>query len=305
MAAWYSLQPGGVLGAIPVLGALALGAQRMLPMIQVIYQGWAQYSIYKGSLQDLIALLDVPSERITGVLPANVEPFERSIQLDDVTFRYNPGGAAALAQVNLTIAKGERVGFIGKTGSGKSTLVDVIMGLLPPTEGNLCVDGRPMNPDAIGNWKAQIAHVPQAIFLSDDSIAANIAFGVPEAEQDEQRVREAADRAGLGDFLDSLPRGLETSVGERGIRLSGGQRQRIGIARALYKRATVLVLDEATSALDNETEASVMESVARLGPDLTVILIAHRLSTVSGCDRIYRLDGGRIVAEGSVAAVIG
>jgi ATP-binding cassette subfamily B protein len=303
MAAWFSVQPGGVLGAIPVLGALALGAQRMLPMIQMIYQGWAQYSLYKGNLGDLVELLDAPIERIKPVLPSDVRRFETSIELRDVTFRY-ADTSNALTDLNLTIAKGERVGFIGKTGSGKSTLVDIVMGLLPPTSGALLVDGTVIDHDQIGNWKAQIAHVPQAIFLSDDSMAANIAFGVPPGERDEHRIRRAAEQAGLAEFVDALPRGLATSVGERGVRLSGGQRQRIGIARALYKRATVLVLDEATSALDDDTEAEVMSAVERLGADLTVIIIAHRLSTVAGCGRIYRLQAGRIIEQGSYADVV-
>ena len=219
---------------------------------------------------------------------------------------FSYGGACnVLSNINLTIAKGERVGFIGNTGSGKSTLVDVIMGLLPPTDGDLVIDGEVVSYEQIGNWKAQIAHVPQAIFLSDDSIAANIAFGVPDAKQDPQRVRSAAYEAGLSEFVVDLPDGLATNVGERGIRLSGGQRQRIGIARALYKRATVLVLDGATSALDDETEAGVMRSVARLDKDLTVILVSHRLSTLANCDRVYKLTGGRIVDQGSFVEVTG
>ena len=304
LAAWFSLQPGGVIGAIPVLGALALGAQRMLPMIQLIYIGWANYSVYSGTLFDIIALLDAPVERMESMPHDQVQPFRDSIAFEDVRFSYN-AGRDVLSDIVLAIRKGERIGFIGKTGSGKSTLVDVLMGLLPPSAGRLLVDGQPITPANIANWKAQIAHVPQVIFLADDSIAANIAFGHPRESVDLARVERAAREAGLGEFLDQLPEGMETTVGERGIRLSGGQRQRIGIARALYKHATVLVLDEATSALDDETEAAVMSAVAGLDQQLTIIIIAHRLSTVASCDRIYRLSAGRIVDQGSYVKVTG
>lgn len=304
MAAWFSLQPGGVLGALPVLGALALGAQRMLPMVQMVYQGYAQYSMYAGNVTDVIALLDAPIEEIEPIPFDQVKRFDRDITLAKVGFHYG-NGPEALSDVDLVIPKGARVGFVGKTGSGKSTLVDVIMGLLPPTRGGLLIDGEAMDYASMANWRAQIAHVPQAIFLIDDSIAANIAFGVDLEDVDFGRVSRAAEHAGLSEFIDSLEHGLSTGVGERGIRLSGGQRQRIGIARALYKRASVLVLDEATSALDDETESAVMESIERLDKNLTVILIAHRLSTVARCDRIYRLRAGRIVARGSYGEVVG
>ncbi len=304
IAAWFSLQPGGVLAAIPVLGALALGAQRLLPMVQSVYLGWSSYSVHTGSLADVVALLETPietTERPHDGVP--VRPFASAVELRGVAFHYSPE-RAALTGVDLRIARGERVGIIGKTGSGKSTLVDIIMGLLPPTRGTLMVDGEVIDDANRANWKAQIAHVPQAIFLTDDSIAANIAFGCDEAGVDQTRVAEAASKAGLDDLLATLPLGLQTGVGERGVRLSGGQRQRIGIARALYKQASVLVLDEATSALDDETEAAVMDSVDRLDGGLTIILIAHRLSTVARCDRIYRLAEGRIAEQGSFEQVV-
>jgi ATP-binding cassette subfamily B protein len=172
------------------------------------------------------------------------------------------------------------------------------MGLLRPVEGEIRIDGERLDDCTLANWQAQIAHVPQVIFLTDDTITANIAFGEPE-HTDTARVRDAAARAGILQFVDQLPRGFDTEVGERGIRLSGGQRQRIGIARALYKDATVLILDEATSALDNETEAAVMQSVARLDRSLTLVMIAHRLTSLSDCDRVYRLDSGRIAGVSS------
>jgi ATP-binding cassette, subfamily B, bacterial PglK len=303
LSIYFSTQPGGVLAAIPVLGALALGAQRLLPLLQNAYLSWASYSIHTQNLRDVLELAHMPQRPALGRrFDEPVTPFSRSIELRDVTFSYD-GQARALVDLNMTINKGERIGLIGKTGSGKTTLVDLLMGLLRPTEGEMLVDDVAVNDVTIGAWQAQIAHVPQSIFLSDDSIAANIAFG-SDGDLDLERVWQAAERADIKEFIEQLPEGMNTRVGERGVRLSGGQRQRIGISRALYKKATVLVLDEATSALDEKTEASVMASVAGLGRDLTIILIAHRLSTIAGCDTIYRLENGRIIQKGNYAQVV-
>jgi ATP-binding cassette subfamily B protein len=304
LSIYFSWQPGGILAALPVLGALALGAQRLLPLLQAMYLGWASYSIHAHNLHDVVALLRVSADGARPVIASEaVEPFKTSIELRGLSFGYGDG-RLALDSIDLFIGKGERVGLIGKTGSGKSTLVDVLMGLLQPTSGELLIDGVAIGRDTIGQWQAQIAHVPQSIFLSDDSIAANIAFGMQDSI-DMARVWEAAERADIRSFIEQLPDGMDTKIGERGIRLSGGQRQRLGIARALYRNATVLILDEATSALDDSTEAAVMESVTGLGRDLTMVLIAHRLSTVAGCDTIYRMDGGRIIQKGSYEHVVG
>jgi ATP-binding cassette subfamily B protein len=211
--------------------------------------------------------------------------------------------------VDLEIRRGERIGLIGSTGSGKSTLVDLIMGLLEPTAGRILVDGvnlyDPLQPERLAAWRAAIAHVPQSIYLADSSIAENIAFGIPKELINHEHVRQAAQQAQIAGFIDGSPQGYATFVGERGIRLSGGQRQRIGIARALYKRAKLLVLDEATAALDNATEQAVMEAVKGLSRDLTIVMIAHRLSTVSSCDRVIRLQQGCIEAEGPPRLLIG
>ncbi len=302
LAVYYTYRPGGVIGAIPILGALVLGAQRLLPLLQAINVAWVQYASTSGLLTDIIALLDAPA---LAALPRpadeKVSPFQNEIELRGVGFDYN-SEVRALIDVDLVIPKGARVGFIGKTGSGKSTLLDLIMGLLEPTAGALLVDGVRLDDVAMQNWQAQIAHVPQAIFLADASIAANIAFGA--ADIDIERVRDAARRANIDTFIDTLADGYQTKVGERGVRLSGGQRQRIGIARALYKRATVLVLDEATSALDDETETAVMDGIERLDRTLTVLLIAHRLTTVRMCDNVVRLNEGRIVQVGSYAQIV-
>lgn len=294
-----SRQVGGVASALPVLGALALGAQRLLPALQQIYSAWANIAGSQASLAGTIELLDQP-------LPADVlQPasapllFQDNIHFNGVYFRYTSDGPWVLDGLNLMIPKGARVGFVGSTGSGKSTTLDLLMGLLIPTEGELLVDGQPIRGNRIRAWQRTIAHVPQSIFLADTTLAENIAFGVPLDAIDMSRVQQAARQAQIADFIESRPDGYHAFVGERGIRLSGGQRQRIGIARALYKQATVLVFDEATSALDNVTEQSVMDAIEGLNRDLTIMLIAHRLTTVRRCDSIVELEHGRVVAQGT------
>jgi len=288
-------RPGGLVEAIPILGVLALGAQRLLPMIQLIYSGWASSMGSQQLLFDVVALLRRPNpdEATNGNVRAL--PFENGIRLEDLRFAYAEGLPPAIEGVSLTIPKGSRVGIAGKTGSGKSTLVDLVLGLLQPTAGKIRVDGLVLDKENLAAWQKNIAHVPQAIFLADASIAENIAFGVRLEEIDRERVRSAAEQAELSEVIERMPRGFETHVGERGVQLSGGQRQRIGIARALYKQATVLVFDEATSALDSETESAVMAAIDGLDRDLTILIIAHRLSTLTGCDMVIRLESGRMV----------
>jgi ABC-type multidrug transport system fused ATPase/permease subunit len=191
------------------------------------------------------------------------------------------------------------VAFVGSTGGGKSTTIDLLMGLLTPTEGSILVDGEPLNHDNLRAWQRSIAHVPQSVFLADTTIAENIALGVPRDAIDMDRVRESARRAMISEFIEASPEGYRTPVGERGVRLSGGQRQRIGIARALYKQASVLVFDEATNALDSVTEGSVVDNIRALDPELTVVFVAHRLTTVQHCSTIIQIEGGQIVAQGS------
>ena len=285
-------QPGGIVAAIPVLGALALGAQRLLPLIQTAWHGWSQVSGNLQLLRDVSALLETPPEPDRP--PAEPLAFADAIVFDSVSFGYE-GGGFALSDVSLRIGRGERIGIAGTTGSGKSTLLDLLMGLLDPAEGEIRVDGKPLDEALRPHWQAAIAHVPQAIYLADDSIAANIAFAAP-GPIDRNRVEAAARVACLTEFVAGLPEGYDTRVGERGIRLSGGQRQRIGLARALYKGASVLVLDEATSALDDATEAAVLASLAAL-PGLTVLMVAHRRSTIEACGRVLRLEEGRLVAD--------
>jgi ABC-type multidrug transport system fused ATPase/permease subunit len=286
LAYWLVTRRGGLVTALPTLGTLALGAQRILPAVQQCYSSLAQVRTQANDLAAVVALLEQPcagAEDHPEVVPA---PFRESITLNEASFRYAPNQPWVFRDVDLTIRKGERVAIVGPTGSGKSTLVDVLMGLLPPTDGRLLIDGTTVSPEA---WQSNIAHVPQAIFLADTSIAANIALGLPPDQIDDARLRSAAAQAQIAEFIESLPDGYRTAVGERGVRLSGGQRQRIGIARALYRQAPVLVLDEATSALDDATEEAVMHTLDKLSRELTIILIAHRLTTTEYCDRVIHV----------------
>lgn len=298
-------RPGGIATALPVLGALALGAQRLLPALQQSYGAWVTIVSCQASLAETLALLDQPLPAdATQPAPAPMA-FHRHIRFDDVRFRYSEDGPWVLKGLTLTIPKGSRVGFVGATGSGKSTALDILMGLLPPTAGALRVDDQAVTGLQLRAWQRTIAHVPQSIYLADTTLAENIAFGIPRAEIDMNRVRQAARQAQIAEFIESRPEGYEALIGERGVRLSGGQRQRIGIARALYKQASVLVFDEATSALDNATEQSVMEAIDGLARDLTVLLIAHRLSTVRRCDIIVELKDGLVAAIGSYDELMG
>lgn len=299
LAYGLSLKVGGIASALPVLGALALGAQRMLPALQGMYSTWASIAGQHASLADIIELLDQPlPEELLRPVPATL-PFDSTIRFNSVRFRYTSGEAWILAGLNLEIPKGSKVGFVGSTGSGKSTTLDLLMGLLMPTEGEILVDDQPINHSRSREWQQRIAHVPQNIYLADNTLAENIAFGVPPNTIDLDRVRHAARQAQISDFIESMPKGYYAHVGERGVRLSGGQRQRIGIARALYKQADVLILDEATSALDNATEQSVMDAIEGLSSGLTLMLIAHRLTTVRLCDTIVELEKGKVVAQGT------
>ena len=296
--------PGGAV--IPLLGALALGAQRLLPALQQVYSGWAALKGCNASLVAVLEMLNQPlPPQVTLAAPLNLR---QSIRLEAVHFRYGPEQPEVLRGLDLEIRRGERIGLIGSTGSGKSTTVDLMMGLLDPTVGRLLVDGLdlhdPAHPERLVAWRAAIAHVPQSIYLADSSIAENIAFGVPRQQIDLARVKRAAEQAQIAGFIEASPEDYQSFVGERGIRLSGGQRQRIGIARALYKQARVLVFDEATSALDTDTEEAVMAVVEGLSQELTIILIAHRLSTVQRCDRVVRLDMGVVMASGPPSLIL-
>jgi ATP-binding cassette, subfamily B, bacterial PglK len=307
LALAISGREGGLAQALPILGAVALGAQRLLPLIQQLYATWTHLAGQRSvttQVLDLLALpVDDPASQSRPVKPLELR---RGIAFKQVSFAYPGRHHRAVEDIHLSIERGSRVALVGPTGSGKSTLADLLMGLLEPTEGAIAIDGVPLTRETRRAWQRSIAHVPQAIFLADASIARNIAFGVPAADIDMERVARAAASAQLDEFIASLPNGYETSVGERGVRLSGGQRQRLGIARAIYKDAEVLVLDEATSALDHDTEMAVIEALDRLGGEnRTVVIIAHRRSTVEHCDLVARLENGRLVEFGTFSDIFG
>jgi ATP-binding cassette subfamily B protein len=303
-----ALSGQGIERQLPLLGTLALGAYRLLQPMQQCFTSLGTLQANQESLRRLQPFLPLD----IGAQPA--QPPEMVVardlpqphgvpllQLQSISFRYGADSPWVLRDLDLSLATGERLAFVGSTGSGKSTCSDLLLGLLQPSQGQVRVMGGDLHatPGLVAAWQARVAHVPQQIYLSDASFAANIAFGVPADQIDQQRVRRAAEQARIAEVIAASPQGYATLVGERGVRLSGGQRQRIGIARALYKQAQLLVLDEATSALDNRTEAEVMQAIDALDRQLTVIMIAHRLSTVRNCDRIVLFEQGRISAIGS------
>lgn len=294
----YALASRGLLSdSLPGLGVLALGLQRLLPTMQQAYAAWACIQGAGQATASILDLLDIqPRSEDTDALPMT---FNHAIELDDIRFSYGGDTRSILNGIGFSIPKGSRLGIIGRTGSGKSTLLDITMGLLQPTSGVFLVDGVPIDFARPGGWHKLVAHVPQSIFVADASIGENIALGVDRSLIDMDKVRWCADRAQLGELIDQLPRGLDTVVGERGAWLSGGQRQRIGIARALYRSAKVLVLDEATSALDEATERAVMQSIEELGDDVTIIMVAHKMASLSSCSQIIELRDGVISRIGT------
>lgn len=297
----HLLATRGELGyVLPILGAYALAGYRLLPALQNVYRGMVTVRFGVGALESLVDDLGRASQpaRKTGV-PAPLE-FRHSIRLDTVSFSYPGAEKPAIPGLSLEIPVNTTVGFVGHTGAGKSTVVDIVLGLLKPTTGDVYIDGNRLDDSTVGAWQKIVGYVPQAIYLSDESIAANIAFGVPPEQVDHAAVERAARAAQLHDFIEELPEGYATPIGERGVRLSGGQRQRIGIARALYSDPRVLVLDEGTSALDNVTEAAVMDAVKALSHRKTIILIAHRLSTLRDCDQIFVLEAGQLKGRGTL-----
>lgn len=287
---------------LPVLGLFAAAAFRLLPAVNRVINNLQIINLSRPILEDLYNDLALP--QLESRSRTDHEDFSRKIEVHDVSFTYESAPAAALENVSLYVCRGEAVGLVGPSGSGKSTLVDVVLGLLAPQSGQVLVDNVDIQEN-LRAWQDQIGYVPQSIFLTDDTLRRNVAFGLPKNEIDDDAVRAAIRSAQLEDFVSTLPAGLDTVVGERGVRLSGGQRQRIGIARALYNNPAVLVLDEATSSLDTETEHGVMQAVQALQGDKTVIIVAHRLSTVEYCDRLYRLEDARIVDQGSFHDVTG
>ena len=294
----------GISSAIPILGAFALGAQRLLPVLQQAYGGWQTIRGGQAQFKDAIELLEQPLPSYLLDEDIKSVDFEHHIKLKNIKFKYLNNNKYVIDDISLTIDKGSRVGFIGSTGCGKSTLLDIIMGLIEPTEGKFLIDNNEVDFQNNRGWQKHIAHVPQAIFLSDSSIAENIAFGIPKNEIDYHRLELSAKQAQLTDLIESWEDKYDSYVGERGVRISGGQRQRIGIARALYQNADVIIFDEATSALDNETEKAIIESITELSKNLTIIMVAHRLTTLEGCSTIYQLKDGKIQRSGSFDEIV-
>jgi ABC-type bacteriocin/lantibiotic exporter with double-glycine peptidase domain len=287
---------------VPTLGLFATAAFRLLPSANRLSMAMQQIRFAKAQTETLKQELAL-AVRKPGAATNSKMAFRNAIDINHVCYRYDASHADSLKDVTIRIAHGSSVGLIGGSGAGKSTLVDIILGLLPTTSGKVLVDGIDIQ-DNIRGWQGLVGYVPQSIYLSDDTLRRNVAFGIANENIDEALVARAIRTAQLDVFVASLPQGLETLVGERGVRLSGGQRQRIGIARALYRDPDVLVLDEATSALDNETEKEVMAAVNSLHGMKTLVIVAHRLSTVAECDILYRLDNGVVTQGGAFAEVI-
>jgi ATP-binding cassette subfamily B protein len=312
LIAWGVTQRGdGAQEAIPIMGALALGAQKLLPAMQRIYFAWSSIRGNSINLVDILALLEEPQtgpQPRTEVKPAVSDKNAPILRLTNITYRYSGAERPVFTDLSIEIEKGDRIGIVGKTGSGKSTLADIAMGLLQPLRGQIYVHGELLTSANRRAWQSVVAHVPQFIYLADCSIAENIAFGVDPENIDFDLLKNVIEKAQLVDVVQNLNGGVDAVIGERGVKLSGGQRQRLGIARALYKQPEFLLLDEATSALDGHTEKDVMEVIEALGRGITIVIIAHRLSTLANCNKLIELDasgqpGVRYVDEALRAAL--
>ena len=307
--AMSALSAGRLDAVLPTIGVMAMAGYRLLPNLQALYTSLHLMSTNRFALDELAEELDFSSPSYPIQLPEKASAsgdladkgplFSEAIELRDIAFSYAGAERPTLQGISLRIEKGQSIGFVGQTGSGKSTLINLLLGLYEPTGGEILADGRPLGKPVPSHWHTRIGYVPQEIFLIDDTLFRNIALGVPDGEVDRERLNKAIISAQLQEVIEKMPEGLDTQVGERGVMLSGGQRQRVGLARALYFDPEMLILDEGTSALDNETEAKFMRAVESLQGEITVISIAHRLTTVRGCNAIYVLIGGKIGEVGT------
>jgi ATP-binding cassette, subfamily B, bacterial PglK len=302
-------ETGGFQKAVPILGMYALALRRILPAVQDIYRQIAQIRFYQPSMDDIQEDL---TNALTSTKDSNTKLFQvehiqikEKIEIKKMCFKFPRSSQKVLDSISMRIPVGSLIGIAGGSGAGKTTLVDIILGLFEPLSGNILIDGEPLSLKNIHEWQSSLGYVPQAGFIADGNISSNIAFGIPEVEVDMKRVREMAKIAHISEFIEQdLPHQYETLVGERGIRLSGGQRQRLGIARALYFDPKILILDEATSALDGITEEKVMSSIYKLLGQKTILLIAHRLTTLQECNTIYLLENGKIIDQGNYQSLI-
>jgi len=307
--AMAALSAGLLEAVLPTLGVMAMAGYRLLPNVQTLYNSLHLVAINRFTLDELAEELDFSSPSYPVRIPSKAELarvisdksplFSESIELRDITFTYAGAERPTLQGIDLRIVRGQSIGFVGQTGSGKSTLINLLLGLYEPTSGEILADGKPLGKPVPARWHTRIGYVPQEIFLMDDSLLRNIALSVPKNEIDYERMRKVIASAQLEEVIEKMPQGLETQVGERGVMLSGGQRQRVGLARALYFDPEMLILDEGTSALDNETEAKFMRAVESLQGEITLISIAHRLTTVRACNAIYVLVNGKVGEAGT------
>ena len=292
------IRDGGIATALPIIGVLGLGAQRLLPIMQQIYGNWSVVIGSKASLIDVIDLLNQPLPKKKNSKKESSK-FNEAIVLENICFSYDINSKPILNNLNIRLNKGMKIGLVGETGSGKSTFLDILMGLLTPTSGKIKIDNNPISENNLTKLHSLIAHVPQNIYLADASISENIAFGIDQNKIDIPLVERVADEALVKKFLDDQGSNLGSGVGERGIKLSGGQRQRIGIARSLYKRSGLIIFDEATSSLDEQTETEIMDTIYNLDNELTIVLVAHRISTLKRCDEIYEMKNGSLKLIGT------
>ncbi len=296
LALFLSSDTSGIIGFLPTLGAMAIAAQRLLPAAQQGYNAWTAIVGSHSSLLDVLKLLEQDAAFQLSLQGPALD-FEESIEFKDVSYKYPKSDSETLKDINFKVRKGEKIGIIGETGSGKSTLIDCIMGLLKPTNGEIFIDGKLLEEKTLTSWMKNIAHVSQSVFLTDASYKENIAFGENEEDIDLSRLELSAKSAQIHEFIQNQSHKYDGEVGELGKRISGGQKQRIGIARAIYKERNLLVLDESTSALDNLTEEKILRSIENLGNDKTIFMIAHRITTLKHADRIFELKDGRIINE--------
>jgi len=305
VAYYLSKSSEGINSAIPVLGVFALAAQRLLPLFQQVYASWTSIIGCSALLKDVLFYLNQGLPEYAGLTSIRPIKFDNYIKLENLSFRYSSDGPSIIKDFSCKINKGEKVGLIGTTGSGKSTLIDIITGLLLQQDGQLYIDDQIITAKNCRSWQLHISHVPQNIFLADTTILENIAFGVPLDEIDHELVSECAKKSQISQTIESWSLKYNTLVGERGVRLSGGQRQRIGIARALYKRTDVIIFDEATSALDDKTELKVIDNIFNLNPDITILIIAHRLTTLKKCNQVIELEEGKVLRTGTYKEIVG